>query len=104
MFSITAPQALAIPPLFIADTFLRCCESLLKSRPPLLFEKSKINSLTVGNITDHFDSISKADWIIEAVVERIDIKHKIYDQIFKERKKDGQTTKEAAFGSGGGTF
>ena len=63
-------------------------ERILKSRPPLLFEKSKIDSLTVGNITDHFDSISKADWIIEAVVERIDIKHKIYDQIFKKRKKD----------------
>ena len=63
-------------------------ERILKSRPPLLFEKSKIDSLKVGNITDHFDSISKADWIIEAVVERIDIKHKIYDQIFKERKKD----------------
>jgi len=32
-------------------------ERILKSRPPLLFEKSKIDSLTVGNITDHFDSI-----------------------------------------------
>jgi len=63
-------------------------ERILKSRPPLLFEKSKIDYLKVGNITDDFDSISNADWIIEAVVERIDIKHKIYDQIFKKRKKE----------------
>ena len=63
-------------------------ERILKSRPPLLFEKSKIESLKTGNITDDFDIISKADWIIEAVVEKIDIKHKIYEQIFKKRKVD----------------
>ena len=63
-------------------------ERILKSRPPLLFEQSKINSLTTGNISDDFDNVSNADWIIEAVVERIDIKHKIYDQIFSRRKKD----------------
>ena len=63
-------------------------ERILKSRPPLLFEQSKINSLKTGNISDDFENISDADWIIEAVVERIDIKHNIYDQIFKKRKKD----------------
>ncbi len=61
-------------------------DRILKSRPPLLFEKSKIDSLKVGNIIEDFDIISKADWIIEAVVERIDIKHKIYEQIFQKRK------------------
>ena len=63
-------------------------ERILKSRPPLLFEQSKINSLKTGNISDDFENVSDADWIIEAVVERIDIKHNIYDQIFKKRKKD----------------
>jgi len=63
-------------------------ERILKSRPPLLFEQSKINSLKIGNIADDFENVSDADWIIEAVVERIDIKHNIYDQIFKKRKKD----------------
>ena len=63
-------------------------EKILKSRPPLLFEQSKINSLKTGNISDDFENVSDADWIIEAVVEKIDIKHNIYDQIFKKRKKD----------------
>ena len=63
-------------------------ENILKSRPPLLFEKSKINNLKTGNITDDFDNVSDADWIIEAVVERIDIKHNIYEKIFKKRKKN----------------
>ena len=63
-------------------------ERIEKSRPPLLIDKSKINGINVGNITDDFKVVSQADWIVEAVVERIDIKHNIYEKIFKERKKD----------------
>ena len=63
-------------------------ERIEKSRPPLLIDKSKINGIKVGNITDDFNIISEADWIVEAVVERIDIKHDIYEKIFKQRKKD----------------
>jgi len=58
-----------------------------KSRPPLLLDKSKINNIKVGNIIDNFDAVKDADWVVEAVVERIDIKHDIYEKIFKERKK-----------------
>jgi len=63
-------------------------ERIEKSRPPLLIDKSKINGINVGNITDNFDLVSEADWIVEAVVERIDIKHDIYEKIFNKRKKD----------------
>ena len=66
----------------------RAKERILKSKPPLLFDKNKIQSLKVGNITEDFDNISDADWIIEAVVERIDIKHDIYKKIFDQRKKN----------------
>ena len=61
-------------------------ERIFKSRPPLLIDKSKINNIKVGNISDDFDTVKKADWVVEAVVERIDIKHQIYDKIFKFRK------------------
>ena len=57
-----------------------------KSRPPLLLDKSKINQINVGNINENFDLVKNADWIVEAVVERIDIKHNIYEKIFKHRK------------------
>ena len=63
-------------------------ERILKSRPPLLVEKTKINLIQAGNIEDNFDEVGKADWIVEAVVERIDIKHNIYEKIFKHRKKE----------------
>ncbi len=63
-------------------------DRILKSRPPLLFEKEKISSLKTGNIDDDFDNVSDADWIIEAVVEKIDIKHTIYKKIFNKRKSN----------------
>ena len=62
-------------------------ERIYKSRPPLLLDKSKINNINTGNINDDFHVVKDADWIVEAVVERIDIKHNIYQKIFKERKK-----------------
>ena len=61
-------------------------ERILKSRPPLLIDKSKINNIKVGNINDDFNTVKDADWVVEAVVERIDIKHNIYEKIFKFRK------------------
>ncbi len=67
-------------------------EKILKSRPPLLFNKDKIKNLKTGNINDNFDNVKDADWIIEAVVERIHIKHKIYEKIFKERQKNSVVT------------
>ncbi len=62
-------------------------ERIHKSRPPLLIDKSKINNINVGNIEENFDVVKDADWVVEAVVERIDIKHNIYEKIFKNRKK-----------------
>ena len=41
-----------------------------KSKPPLLIDKSKINNIKVGNISDNFDAVKDADWVVEAVVER----------------------------------
>ena len=61
-------------------------EKIHKSRPPLLIDKSKINNINVGNINDDFDVVKDADWVVEAVVEKIDIKHNIYEKIFKSRK------------------
>ena len=61
-------------------------DRIYKSKPPLLLDRSKIDNIKIGNIADNFDIVKDADWIVEAVVERIDIKHQIYEKIFKERK------------------
>ena len=63
-------------------------ERILKSRPPLLIEKNKINLISAGNIEDDFNLIGDADWVVEAVVERINIKKEIYKKIENIRKQD----------------
>ena len=60
---------------------------IFKSKPPLLLDKSQIENIKVGNINDNFDIVKQADWVVEAVVERIDIKHNIYEKIFNNRKE-----------------
>ena len=62
-------------------------DRIYKSRPPLLIDRSTIENIKVGNISDNFEVVKEADWIVEAVVERIDIKHQIYEKIFKARKE-----------------
>ena len=61
-------------------------DRIFRSKPPLLLDKSQIENIKVGNINDDFNIVKDADWIVEAVVERIDIKHNIYEKIFKNRK------------------
>ena len=68
------------------DISTQARDRIYKSRPPLLIDKNNINNIKVGNINDDFDVVKDADWVVEAVVERIDIKHNIYEKIFKSRK------------------
>ena len=63
-------------------------KKIFESRPPLLTDKSKIDHIKVGNIEEDFAIVKRADWVVEAVVERIDIKHNLYEKILKTRKKD----------------
>ncbi|MDB3982615.1 3-hydroxyacyl-CoA dehydrogenase NAD-binding domain-containing protein [Candidatus Pelagibacter sp.] len=62
-------------------------DRIFKSKPSLLLDKSQIENIKVGNINDNFDVVKEADWVVEAVVERINIKHNIYEKIFKNRKE-----------------
>ena len=55
--------------------------NIKKSDPPLLIERNCLNYIQAGNLEDDFHHISDADWIIEAVVEKIEIKHHLYKKI-----------------------
>jgi 3-hydroxyacyl-CoA dehydrogenase len=57
----------------------------LKSSPSPLYEASSANKITTGNFTEDMPKISKSDWIIEVVVENLEIKKNIYDQVEKFR-------------------
>jgi 3-hydroxyacyl-CoA dehydrogenase len=58
----------------------------IKSNPAPLYRKSFANRITTGNFEDNMAEIKDADWVIEVVVERLDIKKTIFDQVEKHRK------------------
>ena len=61
---------------------------IFESKPPLLIDKSKIDNIKTGNIKENIDVVGRADWVIEAIIEKINIKHDLYEKILKVRKKD----------------
>ena len=62
-------------------------EFALKSNPSPIYSKKFIDRITTGNFVDDLSLISDCDWIIEVVVERLDIKKSIFDQVEKYRKQ-----------------
>ncbi|MEK9620050.1 MAG: 3-hydroxyacyl-CoA dehydrogenase NAD-binding domain-containing protein [Flavobacteriales bacterium] len=58
----------------------------VKSKPSPLFTKSKLKNITTGNFTDDFDKIKDYDWIIEVVVERLEVKKIILEKVDQFRK------------------
>jgi 3-hydroxyacyl-CoA dehydrogenase len=58
----------------------------IKSNPSPLYAQKFAKNISTGNFTDDIAKISTADWIIEVVVERLDIKKIIYDEVEKYRK------------------
>ena len=58
----------------------------IKSKPAPLYKKQYASRITVGNFEDDFEKIKDADWIIEVVVERLDIKQQIFEKVENHRK------------------
>ncbi len=58
----------------------------LKSKPSPIYHSKFAQRITTGNTTDDLEKIATADWIIEVVVERLDIKKSVFEQIEKYRK------------------
>jgi len=67
----------------IADTALA---HALKSKPAPLYEADFAARITTGNFDDDFEKIASCDWIIEVVVERLDIKKQIFEKVDQYRK------------------
>ena len=64
----------------------RALERLLDKNQPGLLREDFVKRIRIGNIEDDLQRISDADWITEAIVERLDIKRQLYRQIDEHRK------------------
>ncbi len=62
-------------------------KNTLKSKPNPIYSQKFINRITTGNLEDDLHKISEVDWIIEVVVENINIKKQVFEKIEKYRKK-----------------
>ncbi|MCX2720249.1 3-hydroxyacyl-CoA dehydrogenase/enoyl-CoA hydratase family protein [Lentiprolixibacter aurantiacus] len=58
----------------------------LKSKPSPIYHSKFASRITTGNLEDDLPKIAEVDWIIEVVVERLDIKKQVFEQIEKYRK------------------
>ncbi|TEA76809.1 3-hydroxyacyl-CoA dehydrogenase/enoyl-CoA hydratase family protein [Allopusillimonas ginsengisoli] len=59
---------------------------LLKAQPAAFMSKKAARLVTTGNIEDHLDLLSECGWIVEAVIEKLEIKHDLYKKIDAHRK------------------
>lgn len=67
----------------IAQTHLT---NALKSKPSPIYNQSFASRISVGNMEDDLSKIQDCDWVIEVVIERLDIKKSVFEQIEQYRK------------------
>ncbi|MDF4202649.1 3-hydroxyacyl-CoA dehydrogenase NAD-binding domain-containing protein [Maribacter sp. SA7] len=60
-------------------------KAALKSKPSPIYHQKFANRITTGNLEDDIAKVSKVDWIIEVVVERLDIKKQVFENLEKYR-------------------
>lgn len=68
----------------IADKSLKAA---LKSKPAPLYKKSYASRITTGNFDDDLHKIKDYDWILEVIIERLDIKQGLFAKVDEHRKK-----------------
>lgn len=59
----------------------------LKSKPSPIYHQKFSQRITTGNLEDDIEKVRETDWIIEVVVERLDIKKSVFEKLDKYRKQ-----------------
>ncbi|MGJ1363830.1 3-hydroxyacyl-CoA dehydrogenase NAD-binding domain-containing protein [Sphingobacterium spiritivorum] len=62
-------------------------ETAIKSNPSPIYSKSFVKRIKTGNFDDDMKEIAHADWVIEVVVERLDIKKSVFEKVEQFRKE-----------------
>lgn len=58
----------------------------LKSNPSPIYSKSFVSRIETGNFDDDMSKIAQCDWVLEVVVERLDIKQQVFEKVEKYRR------------------
>lgn len=61
-------------------------QNAIKTNPSPVYTKKVVNKITTGNFEADMSKIAGVDWIIEVVVENLDIKKKVFEQVEQFRK------------------
>lgn len=61
-------------------------QAAIKSNPSPVYTKDVLKRITTGNFDDNMKDIASCDWVIEVVVERLDIKKSVYEKVEQFRK------------------
>ncbi|MCF8237174.1 MAG: enoyl-CoA hydratase/isomerase family protein [Saprospiraceae bacterium] len=64
----------------------RALAQSIKSKPAPLYQKEYANRIQTGNLTDDLHRVKDCDWIVEVVVERLDIKQQLFAQVEEHRR------------------
>ncbi len=62
-------------------------EKMLKTQPAPFMDPRNARRITVGNLEDDLGMLARADWIVEAVIERLDVKRDLYRKVDAVRKQ-----------------
>ncbi len=79
--------------LTLEDTVVRnrivndALNAAIKMKPAPFYSNKLINRITTGNFDDDLSKISEVDWILEVVIERLDIKEQVFKNVEKYRKE-----------------
>ncbi|WP_077327900.1 3-hydroxyacyl-CoA dehydrogenase/enoyl-CoA hydratase family protein [Virgibacillus siamensis] len=62
-------------------------KALLKQKPSPITSKKSLDLIEIGNMDDDMEKLAEVDWVIEVVVENLDIKKKVFANVDKHRKE-----------------
>lgn len=80
-------QGLTLEDKIVRDSIVQAgLDRALKSRPASFISQDRAALVDVGNLEDDFDQLRDADWIVEAIIENLDIKQKLMSRLDEIRK------------------
>ena len=59
----------------------KALDTAVKTNPSPVYSKSVVNKISTGNFEDDMKKIAAYDWVIEVVVENLDIKKRVFEQV-----------------------